>query len=115
EDREGAQQCAEEPGIQSGTQCGNEVSNGHGKNHAGEIYAVLNLLGFLLHALMLLLEEEYQKTWGSFGRRETFFEGLRFSFRRFLHESWEAFLMFVLGDDPGGQRSIAKGEQRFSG
>jgi hypothetical protein len=52
--------------------------------------------------LMLLMEEEYQKTWGSFGRRETFFEGLRFSFRRFLHESWEAFLMFVLGDELWG-------------
>jgi hypothetical protein len=51
---------------------------------------------------MLLVEEEYQKTWRAFGRRETFFEALRFSFRRFLHESWEAFLIFVLGDEPGG-------------
>jgi hypothetical protein len=35
-----------------------EHNFGHGKNHAGEIYAVLNLLGFLLHGLMLLLEGE---------------------------------------------------------
>jgi hypothetical protein len=51
---------------------------------------------------MLLLEEDYQKTWGSFGRRETFFGALRFSFRRFPHESREAFLIFVPGDEPGG-------------
>jgi hypothetical protein len=79
-----------------------EHNFGHGKEHACEIYVVLNLLGFLMHGLMLLMEEEYQKTWASFGRRETFFEGLRFSFRRFLHESWEEFLIFVLGDEPDG-------------
>jgi hypothetical protein len=55
-----------------------------------------------MHGLMLLLEEEYQKTWVSFGRRETFFEVLRFSFRRFLHERWEELLIFVLGDEPDG-------------
>jgi hypothetical protein len=79
-----------------------EHNFGHGKNHACETYAVLNLLGFLPHGLMLLLEEEYQKIWGSFGRRETFSGALRFSFRRFPHESWEAFLIFVPGDEPGG-------------
>jgi hypothetical protein len=31
-----------------------------------------------------------------------FFDALRFSFRRFLHESWEELLIFVLGDEPGG-------------
>jgi predicted secreted protein len=79
-----------------------EHNFGHGKNHACEIYAVLNLLGFLMHGLMLLVEEEYQKTRASFGKRETFFEALRFSFRRFPHESREAFLIFVPGDEPGG-------------
>jgi hypothetical protein len=55
-----------------------------------------------MHGLMLLLEEEYQKTRGSYGRWETFFAALRFSFRRFLHASWEEFLIFVLGDEPDG-------------
>jgi hypothetical protein len=41
-----------------------EHNFGHGKNHACEIYEVLNLPGFLMHGLMLLLEEEYQKTRG---------------------------------------------------
>ncbi|MDR2742819.1 MAG: hypothetical protein LBB98_11800 [Treponema sp.] len=47
-----------------------------------------------------LVEEEYQKIWASFGKREIFFEALRFSFRRFLYENWEDFLVFVLGDEP---------------
>jgi hypothetical protein len=55
----------------------------------------------MMHGLMLLLEEEYQKTRTPFGRRETFFEAPRFSFHRFPHESWEEFLIFVLGDEPG--------------
>jgi hypothetical protein len=63
----------------------------------------LNLPGFLTRGLMLLMEGEYQKSWASFGRREMFFETLRFSFRRFPHESREEFLIFVLGDEPGGQ------------
>jgi hypothetical protein len=79
-----------------------EHNFGHGKNHVCEIYVVLNLPGFLLHGLMPLLEEDYQKTWGSFGRRETFSGALRFSFRRFPHESREAFLISAPGDEPSG-------------
>jgi hypothetical protein len=33
---------------------------------------------------------------------ETFFGALRFSFHRFLHESWEKFLISALGDEPEG-------------
>jgi hypothetical protein len=55
-----------------------------------------------MYGLMLLVEEEYQKTRASLERREMFFEALKFSFRRFLHESWEEFLIFVPCDKPGG-------------
>jgi hypothetical protein len=33
---------------------------------------------------------------------EKFFNGLRFSLRRFLHKSWEDFMLFVIGDDDDG-------------
>jgi hypothetical protein len=79
-----------------------EHNFGHGKNHACEIYAVLNLPGFLMRGLTLLSGEEYRKTRTSFGRWETFFEALRFSFRRFPHKIWEEFLIFVPSDEPGG-------------
>jgi hypothetical protein len=53
-----------------------EHNFGHGKNHACEIYAVLNLLGFLPHGLMLLLEEDYQKTWGVLWEAGDLFRGV---------------------------------------
>jgi hypothetical protein len=79
-----------------------EHNFGHGEEHANEIYCVLNLLAFLMHGLMQLLDEDYQKARASFRRREAFFEALRFSFRRFLHKSWEDFMIFIPGDEPDG-------------
>jgi hypothetical protein len=62
----------------------------------------LNLLGFLFHGILQLVDEEYQKARFSFGRREEFFTGLRFALRRFLHGSWEDFMLFVIGNDDDG-------------
>jgi hypothetical protein len=73
----------------------------NGRKHTCEIYAVLNLAGFLTRGLMLFPEGGYRKTRASLGRRETFLEALRFSFRRFPHENREEFLIFVSGYEPG--------------
>ncbi|MDR1252417.1 MAG: hypothetical protein LBK62_09645 [Treponema sp.] len=61
-----------------------------------------NLLSFQFHGILQLIDEEYGKARGSFGRREEFFNGLRFSLRRFLHASWEDFMFFVIGDEDDG-------------
>jgi hypothetical protein len=79
-----------------------EHNFGHGENHASEIYCVLNLLAFMMHGMLQLLDEDYQKARAAFGRRDEFFSALRFAFRRFLHNSWEDFMIFVLGDEPDG-------------
>jgi hypothetical protein len=63
-----------------------------------ELYCLLNLLNGILQ----LINEGYRKARGSFGRREEFFNGLRFSLRRFLHKSWEDFMLFVTGDEDDG-------------
>jgi hypothetical protein len=63
---------------------------------------VLNLLAFMMHGMLQLLDEDYQKARAAFGRRDEFFSALRFAFRRFLHNSWEDFMIFVLGDEPDG-------------
>ncbi|MDR2740146.1 MAG: hypothetical protein LBB68_10010 [Treponema sp.] len=75
---------------------------GHGKDHASEIYAILNLPEFLMHGLMPLVEEDLSENLGLIGEAGDVFEVPRFSFRRFPHESWEGFLIFVLGDEPEG-------------
>jgi hypothetical protein len=48
------------------------------------------------------MDEGYRKARGSLGMREEFFTGMRFSLRRFLHESWENFMLFVIGDEEYG-------------
>jgi hypothetical protein len=51
---------------------------------------------------MSLLMRGIGKPGGTFGRREEFFNELRFSPRRFLHESWKDFMLFVIGDEDDG-------------
>jgi hypothetical protein len=80
-----------------------EHNFGHGREHACEIYAVLNLLAFQMHGVMLLLDEGYQKARKSIRRRDEFFAGMRIFFNRYLFETWEEFIGFVAPDDePGG-------------
>ena len=80
-----------------------EHNFGHGKENACEIYAVLNLLAFQMHGILLLLDEGYQKARGSIRRLDEFFAGLRLIFSRFLFGSWEEFIGFIApDDDPGG-------------
>jgi hypothetical protein len=61
-----------------------EHNFGHGQEHACEIYAVLNLLAFQMHGVMLLLDELYQKARKSIRRRDEFFAGMRIFFSRYL-------------------------------
>jgi hypothetical protein len=75
---------------------------GHGDLHAGEIYCILILLAFLHHGLMILCDRQYMKTRACFGRRDEFFNALRFAFFRFEHKSWEDFMRFIIPDGPGG-------------
>jgi hypothetical protein len=62
----------------------------------------LNLLAFQNHRILALIDEDYKKALDSFGRRDDFFNAMRFSFRRFLHESWQDFMIFIIGDEPDG-------------
>jgi hypothetical protein len=42
---------------------------GHGKNHASELFCLLNVLSYLPHGIQDLADEEYRKARASFGRR----------------------------------------------
>ena len=80
-----------------------EHNFGHGQQYACEIYVLLNLLAFQMHGILLLLDEGYQKARGSIRRLDEFFSGLRFIFSRFLFQTWEEFIGFIIqDDDPGG-------------
>jgi hypothetical protein len=76
-----------------------EHNFGHGEEHACEIYALLNLLAFQMHGVMLLLDEGCQKARAGIRRRDEFFAGMRIFFNRYVFETWEDFIGFVGQDD----------------
>jgi hypothetical protein len=79
-----------------------EHNFGHGENHAGEVYCILNLLAFLVHGLMILCDEKFIEARTYFGRREEFYNALRTFFWAFEFQSWEDFLLFVIVHARGG-------------
>jgi hypothetical protein len=76
-----------------------EHNFGHGSEHASEMYCLLNLLAFMFHGILFYVDEQYQKTRASLGRRTEFFGYLRAALRFSIHEDWNAFLIYVLAED----------------
>jgi hypothetical protein len=76
-----------------------EHNFGHGKDHAAEIFFLLNLLAFQFHTILELCDVEYRKARATFGRRDMFFYHMQAALRYALHESWRDFLIFVRGED----------------
>jgi hypothetical protein len=74
-----------------------EHNFGHGKNHASEVFCLLNLLSLLFHGIQDLVDEDYRKARASFGRRDAFFWALRYEMSRYRHEDWHDFLMTIAG------------------
>jgi hypothetical protein len=80
-----------------------EHNFGHGKEHACEIYVILNFLAFQMHGILFLLDEVYKKARKSIRRRDEFFAGMRFIFSRYAFGTWDEFIGFIAQeDDPGG-------------
>jgi hypothetical protein len=83
-----------------------EHNFGHGKQYAGEVFLLLNLLAFQFHTIVALCDEEYRKARASFGRRDSFFHHMQAALYYALHETWRDFLIFIRGEDaysdPGG-------------
>jgi len=79
-----------------------EHNFGHGKNHANEVFCLLNLLAFLYHGIQALDDADYQKARASFGRKDDFYWGLRYETSRYLHETWHSLFLTVSGSAPDG-------------
>jgi hypothetical protein len=65
-------------------------------------YSLLDLLSFLIHGLQDLADDDYQKARASFGRRDEFFEALRYETRQYLHNSWNVLFSFIAEDPLDG-------------
>ena len=78
-----------------------EHNFGHGKIHASEMYCLLNLLAFQMHSLLDISDEDYQKARAYSGRRDEFFNELRFLMRRNHFDSWQHFILNFLDPETG--------------
>jgi hypothetical protein len=75
-----------------------EHNFGHGKEHAAEIFFLLNLIAFQFHTILEYCDIDYQKARASCSTRVAFFEAMRFCLRFAYHTSWTTFLVFLYTD-----------------
>ena len=59
----------------------------------------MNLLAFLFHNILDLVNELYQKTRKALGTRKTFFENVRVLLRYMWFETWQDLFLFITSKD----------------
>ena len=73
-----------------------EHNFGHGDHHLATFLLTLNLLAFLFHTVLQLLDESYQRIRLLLGTRRCFFSHLRTLTTYFVFDSWQHLLDFML-------------------
>jgi hypothetical protein len=73
-----------------------EHNFGHGEEHLASFLLTLNLLAFLFHTVLDILDEKYRLLRKTLAVRKTFFNDIRALTRYMLFESWEHLLNFML-------------------
>jgi hypothetical protein len=73
-----------------------EHNFGHGKEHLAGLLLGLNLLAFLFHTALELIDNTYQKVRHLLGTRRGLFDNLRILARYIYFESWQALFEFIL-------------------
>lgn len=68
---------------------------GHGEQHLATVLFTLNLLAFLLHTFLLLVDTRYKAVRDALGARRTFFSDVRSLLRYQVFADWEALLRFM--------------------
>ena len=79
-----------------------EHNYGHGSQYLAQVFLVLNLLAFLLHTALHLVDELYQYLRRALHKRVTFFDDMRALCRYNFFQNWETLWLFMiraLGDD----------------
>ena len=72
-----------------------EHNFGHGDQHLASLLLSLNLLAFLFHTVLDLVDEQYRAIRQTLGTRQRFFQDLEALLVYFQFESWEAVLSFM--------------------
>jgi len=72
-----------------------EHNFGHGSQHLAALLLSLNLLAFLFHTVLDLVDEQYRAIRQKLGRRTTFFQDLEALLRYVAFSSWDQVLQFM--------------------
>jgi len=75
-----------------------EHNFGHGNQYLVSLLLSLNLLTFLFHTVLDLIDERYQAIRLALGKRRTFFQDLEALLRYFSFNTWEDVLSFMYND-----------------
>ena len=73
-----------------------EHNFGHGQENLSEILLSLNLLAFLFHNVLDLVNVRYQKIRENLGTRKTFFNDIRALLKYVWFQSWQDLFVFIL-------------------
>ena len=76
----------------------------HGKKHLSKVLLTLNLLLFLLHTVLQLVDESYQKIRKQLVTRKRLSQDIRSPTKYLLFESWSTLIHFMIS----GQHSPLK-------
>ena len=72
-----------------------EHNFGHGSQHLSSVLLSLNLLAFLFHTVMGLVDEKYRLLRKVLRKRQTFFQDVETLLRYFLFDSWDDLFVFM--------------------
>jgi hypothetical protein len=72
-----------------------EHNFGHGSQHLASLLLSLNLLAFLFHTVLDLVDEQYHAIHQALSRRQTFFQDLEALLRYLVFETWEDVFAFM--------------------
>jgi len=73
-----------------------EHNFGHGEKYLASVLVTLNVLAFLFHVVLGLMDSQYQLVRQALGARKTFFHDIRALTRYLFFESWDALLRFMM-------------------
>ena len=73
-----------------------EHNFGHGKHHLSETLLTLNVLAFLFHTVLQLVDERYQAMRQKRGTRKGFFQDICSLTKYLLFDSWQGLIDFML-------------------
>ena len=77
-----------------------EHNFGHGQKHLSSTLLSLNLLAFLFHTVLQLIDSSYQEIRRKRGTRRGFFQDILSLTKYFLFKSWQHLIEFMLDDAP---------------